>query len=135
MRELAPPARDAGGARAAATVAFHANVYESDALRGIDAEFAAGAASSRHRMARMEELSPAASPAALEAVISDAADVDYPIHRTPRATDPAQTLNSVLFDVAAERISVWAETAPTAADEPALTIDWRSMEIHAPAAR
>ena len=132
MRTLAPPDDDRDG-DGAVTVGFHANVYESDALRGIDAEFAAAAASSRHRMARMGELSPAASTAALEAVISDTADRDYPIHRTPRPTDPAQTLNSVLFDVAAERISVWAETAPTAADKPALTIDWRSMEILTPA--
>ena len=40
-----------------------------------------------------------------------------------------ETLNSVLFDVAAGTVSVWGPTAPTTAPRPALRIDWRSMGI------
>ena len=64
-------------------------------------------------------------------VASDTHDPVYPIHRTPdhHPKDPFETLNSVLFDVAAGTVSVWGPTAPTTAPRPALRIDWRSMGI------
>ena len=125
VRTLAPPDDDRDGGDGAVTVGFHANVYESDALRGIDAEFAAAAASSRHRMARMGELAGGVDRRA-EAVISDTADRDYTIHGTPRPADPAQTLNSVLLTSPPSAFCLGRD-APTAADKPALTVDRRSM--------
>jgi len=108
-------------------VGYHTNKYESNRFKGIDGP-SAWHPSSVHRMARMAELPLAASTDALKAVVSDTHDPVYPIHRTPRAKDPFETLNSVLFDVAAKTISVWGMTAPTTAKQPQLRIDWRSMD-------
>ena len=114
------------------TVGYHANLYESSKLKGIDADPLAP--SSVHRMRRMAEFAPPTSTGQLEQIISDTKDRAYPIHRTPRPTDEIETLNSVLFDVAGRAISVWGTEAPTAAGKPALRIDWQSMEMRAGAA-
>ena len=113
----------------ASTVGYHANLYESRKLKGLDADPLAP--SSVHRMRRMAEFASPTSTGQLEQIISDTKDRAYPIHRTPRPTDEIETLNSVLFDVAGRTISVWGTEAPAAADKPALRIDWRSMEMHA----
>lgn len=82
----APSRRAAGAAGSAAdfTIGFHANLYESARLRGIDGGASAkgiDAPSSVHRMARMGALPPAQTTRALEAVVSDTHDAQYPIHR------------------------------------------------------
>jgi hypothetical protein len=124
--ELTHAVPEGEAARATVTVGFHANLYESASLKGTDDH---PRPSSSHRMARMAELPPASSVADLEAVISDTKDREYPIHRKPHIPDLAETLNSVLFDVSARRVSVWGTTAPTKAAKPDLLIDWQSMEV------
>ena len=108
------------------TVGYHANLYVSAQFKGLDG---GSGASSEHRMARMAALPPADTLSALEALISDTHDPIYPIHRTPTNWDPYQTLNSVSFDVAAQRISVWGEVSPMSAPKPVLQIDWRTLGI------
>jgi hypothetical protein len=112
------------------TVGFHANLYESDKLKGIDGGAKAlDSASSIHRYARMSQMAPATSIRALEAVVSDTQDLHYPIHRDGAKPDMYMTLNSVLFDVRAMQILVWGTEAPTRAARPTLRIDWRTLDL------
>ena len=115
------------------TVGFHANLYESAKLKGIDGGAKAlDSTSSIHRYARMSQMAPATSTHALEAVVSDTQDPEYPIHRNGAKPDMYMTLNSVLFDVHAQRILVWGTEAPTRAAAPTLGIEWRTLQIHIP---
>lgn len=143
VRELAPRASSAGtpkgdlegsGRHRASdvTIGYHANLYESAKLKGIDGGASAlDATSSLHRMRRMAELPPAGSLDDLLAVVSDTNDPVYPIHRPYPVHKPDlfTTLNSVLFDAHAATIAVWGPEAPTRAPAPTLEIDWRTMSI------
>ena len=141
VRTLQPPPKDHTKNASTVTVGFHANLYESSKLKGIDGgDKAHDAASSLHRMARMAQLPPATSTDALLSVVSDTHDPTYPIHRNGTPPDLYMTLNSVLFDAAKASISVWGQTSPRASgDEPRLTIDWRTLhiteDVHVAAAR
>ena len=50
--------------------------------------------------------------------------------RRPSIGSHYQTLNSLLFDVAQARITMWdGRVAPTAASRPSAVIDWKTLEL------
>jgi hypothetical protein len=133
VRTLRPPTAGgglgSGGASAAVTNAWHANLYESSKLRGIDGGPSSDP-STVHRMARMQTLAPVDSAAGLEAVVSDTTDTTYPIHRPfpVRPPDMFGTLNTVLFDAVGATVSLWQTESPAASGGRAVaSIDWRAM--------
>jgi hypothetical protein len=127
VQELRPPT---AGQRA--TAAYHTNVYTSDQLQGIDRPYPPSQQSSVHRLKRLRhfaELAIGSDIDALEQIkraISDTKDSVWPVHRSAKPPDVAMTLNSVLFDVTAAKVSVWA-AKPAASAAPTLEYNWQTL--------
>lgn len=79
------------------------------------------------RMARLASLPPATSVEELRAALSNTDDAEFPVHRNGAPPDNSQTMNTVIFDVAREKVMVWGREAPSEA-EPAVVYDWSRME-------
>lgn len=113
-----------------APVAYHANLYESARLKGIDGG-PSRRVSSSHRMTRMAELAPRFGPSGHNAsiygtVLCDHEDAAWPIHRDGSGKDCCITLNSVVFDLAAKTIRVWGHRAQT---QPVRVVDWATLAL------
>lgn len=90
--------------------------------------------STAHRLARIAVLEPAIdSVAAILGVLSDRTDPLYPIFRSGKPPDCCQTLSTALFDVVAERVTMWLSypEAPNTAP-PYMSWDWRTMTMLPP---
>ena len=119
-------------------VAFHANLFESPALKGLDGGPSLRI-SSAHRMRRMAELAPKFNTTVgtssnsisittdiFGTVLSDRKDPAWPIHRNGASPDCCITLNSVVFDAVARTITVWG---PTGGAAPMYVVDWDTLDL------
>jgi len=111
-----------------ASVAFHTNRYESADFKGIDN--GGDGESSNHRMTRMSTMENATSLQSLQDILSDTVDAEYPIHRNGALPDCCVTLNTVLFDVADEKVLVWGPTLPSRSNA-SLVLNWSNFESFA----
>ena len=115
------------------SVAFHANMYESAALKGIDVP----RPSTLARMARCAALPAPRSTLALIGVASDRESGEpYPIHRDAAPPDVCLTMNTVLFDAQSGAVHVWGQDAPVDGSGTArpwkLAFNWTSSSEQIP---